>query len=82
MYSETLGKLHFWLFVIGFHLTFDFMHVPGITRHAAKDLHLRGRPRLGHLESHRDDRGGLSGGGTLVFVANLVRSYFRGSACR
>jgi cytochrome c oxidase subunit 1 len=30
MYSETLGKLHFWLFVIGFHLTFDFMQIPGI----------------------------------------------------
>src|SRR6202166_1989351 len=28
--SETLGKLHFWLFFIGFHLTFDFMHIPGI----------------------------------------------------
>src|SRR5260370_138518 len=25
IYSETLGKLHFWLFIIGFHLTFDFM---------------------------------------------------------
>ena len=30
MMSETLGKWHFWLFVAGFHLTFDFMHVPGI----------------------------------------------------
>jgi cytochrome c oxidase subunit 1 len=30
MYSEALGKLHFWLFLIGFHLTFDFMHVPGL----------------------------------------------------
>ena len=30
MLSETLGKLHFWLFVIGFHLTFDFMHIPGL----------------------------------------------------
>src|ERR1700737_62196 len=30
MYNETLGKLHFWLFVIGFHLTFDFMHIPGL----------------------------------------------------
>src|SRR6202171_3669253 len=30
MYNETLGKLHFWLFFIGFHLTFDFMHIPGI----------------------------------------------------
>jgi cytochrome c oxidase subunit I len=30
MYNEKLGKLQFWLFVIGFHLTFDFMHIPGI----------------------------------------------------
>jgi cytochrome c oxidase subunit 1 len=30
MFSETLAKWHFWLFVIGFHLTFDFMHIPGI----------------------------------------------------
>src|SRR6204780_3561166 len=30
MLSESLGKWHFWLFLIGFHLTFAFMHVPGI----------------------------------------------------
>ena len=30
MLDETLGKWHFWLFVIGFHLTFDFMHIPGL----------------------------------------------------
>ena len=30
MLSERLGKWHFWLFVIGFHLTFDFMHIPGL----------------------------------------------------
>src|SRR5881409_3000919 len=30
MLSERLGKLHFWLFVIGFHLTFDVMHIPGL----------------------------------------------------
>src|SRR5208337_2191392 len=30
MLSESLGKLHFWLFLIGFHLTFDLMHIPGI----------------------------------------------------
>ncbi|HEX3662882.1 MAG TPA: cbb3-type cytochrome c oxidase subunit I, partial [Acidobacteriaceae bacterium] len=29
MLSETLGKWHFWLFVIGFHLTFDTMHFVG-----------------------------------------------------
>lgn len=30
MLDEKLGKWHFWLFLIGFHLTFDFMHIPGI----------------------------------------------------
>ena len=30
MMSETLGKWHFWLFVLGFHMTFDFMHIPGL----------------------------------------------------
>ncbi|MBV8907165.1 MAG: cbb3-type cytochrome c oxidase subunit I, partial [Acidobacteriia bacterium] len=30
MLSERIGKLHFWLFLIGFHLTFDVMHIPGI----------------------------------------------------
>ena len=30
MLSEALGRWHFWLFVIGFHLTFDTMHIPGI----------------------------------------------------
>jgi len=29
MLDERLGKWHFWLFAIGFHLTFDFMHVTG-----------------------------------------------------
>ena len=30
MMDEKLGKWHFWLFLIGFHLTFDFLHIPGI----------------------------------------------------
>ncbi len=30
MLDEKLGKLHFWLFVVGFHLTFDTMHIPGL----------------------------------------------------
>jgi cytochrome c oxidase subunit 1 len=78
MYNETLGKLHFWLFIIGFHLTFDFMHVPG----------LLGMPR--RIYTYEAGRGweywNLIVGigaiiqtiGTLIFVYNLVHSYFRG----
>jgi cytochrome c oxidase subunit 1 len=78
MMSETLGKWHFWLFVIGFHLTFDFMHVPG----------LLGMPR--RIYTYEAGRGwdswnmivGIGGAiqaiATLCFVYNLVSSYFRG----
>jgi cytochrome c oxidase subunit 1 len=78
MYSETLAKVHFWLFVIGFHLTFDFMHVPG----------LLGMPR--RIYTYEPGRGWdtwnfvvtigvfFQAAGILAFVVNVVRSYFQG----
>jgi cytochrome c oxidase subunit 1 len=78
MYDEALGKWHFWLFVIGFHLTFDFMHVPGIL----------GMPR--RIYTYEPGRGWdiwnlivtigvvFQAAGILVFAANLIWSYFRG----
>jgi cytochrome c oxidase subunit 1 len=78
MYSEPLGRLHFWLFVVGFHLTFDCMHVPGIL----------GMPR--RIYTYEPGRGWdtwnllvtigvlFQALGTLVFVGNLAWSYFRG----
>jgi cytochrome c oxidase subunit 1 len=79
MYSETLGKLHFWLFLIGFHLTFDFMHIPG----------LLGMPR--RIYTYEPGRGWdvwnlivtigvfFQALGTVVFVVNLLWSYFKGA---
>jgi cytochrome c oxidase subunit 1 len=78
MYSETLARAHFWLFVIGFHLTFDFMHVPG----------LLGMPR--RIYTYEAERGWqiwnlivsigvvFQAAGVLVFALNLLRSYFKG----
>jgi len=78
MLSETLGKWHFWLFAIGFHLCFDLMHIPG----------LLGMPR--RIYTYEPGRGWdtlnfLIGVGAftqafavLIFVTNLVVSYFRG----
>ena len=80
MYSEALGKLHFWLFLIGFHLTFDFMHIPG----------LLGMPR--RIYTYEPGRGWdvwnlivtigvfFQAAGILVFAGNLIWSYFRGKA--
>jgi cytochrome c oxidase subunit 1 len=78
MLNETLGKWHFWLFLIGFHLTFDFMHVPGIL----------GMPR--RIYTYEAGRGWeiwnmiVSSGaifqaaGVLCFVYNMIWSYFKG----
>jgi cytochrome c oxidase subunit 1 len=78
MLSERLGKWHFWLMLIGFHLTFDFMHIPGVL----------GMPR--RVYTYEADRGWgawnmiatvgafIQAIATLVFVWNLIRSYRKG----
>ncbi len=78
MYSEALAQLHFWLFFIGFHLTFDFMHIPG----------LLGMPR--RIYTYEPGRGWdtwnlivtvgvfFQGLGVLFFVTNLLWSYAKG----
>jgi cytochrome c oxidase subunit I len=78
MLNEKLGKWHFWIFLIGFHLTFDLMHIPGIL----------GMPR--RIYTYEADRGWMiwnilisSGAvlqaiGTLLFVYNMVWSFFKG----
>ena len=78
MMNETLGKWHFWLFLIGFHLTFDFMHVPGVL----------GMPR--RIYTYEASRGWetwnliVSIGvvfqiaGILCWVGNSLWSYYRG----
>jgi cytochrome c oxidase subunit I len=78
IWNETLGKWHFWLFLIGFHLTFDFMHIPGVL----------GMPR--RIYTYEPGRGWelwnliISVGvifqiaGILFWVVNVVWSYFKG----
>jgi cytochrome c oxidase subunit 1 len=76
--NEKLGKWHFWLFLIGFHLTFDFMHITGVL----------GMPR--RIYTYEPGRGweGLNqiaslgtlfqAAAVLCFVCNLVWSYYQG----
>ena len=78
MYNEALARVHFWLFVLGFHLTFDFMHVPG----------LLGMPR--RIYTYEPGRGWdawnlivtvgvfFQIAGVLVFAINLIGSWLAG----
>jgi len=77
MYHETLAQWHFWLFVLGFHLTFDFMHIPG----------LLGMPR--RIYTYEPGRGWeiwnllvtigvfFQAAAILLFVGNLLWSMYR-----
>jgi cytochrome c oxidase subunit 1 len=78
MMSETLGKWHFWLFLIGFHLTFDTMHFVGF----------EGMPRW--IYTYPADRGWanlnllislgglIQGIAVLIFAYNLISSLLNG----
>ena len=76
--DERLGKWHFWLFTIGFHVTFDTMHFLG----------LLGMPRS--IYTYQPDRGWnllnlvvsigglIQGIAVLIFAYNFIVSYWRG----
>ena len=76
--DERLGKWHFWLFTIGFHITFDTMHFLG----------LLGMPRS--IYTYQPDRGWnllnlvvsiggmIQGVAVLIFAYNFIVSYWRG----
>src|SRR5215475_3976178 len=78
MLDRRLGVWHFWLFMIGFHLTFDPQHFLGFL----------GMPR--RVSTYDVGRGwevynlissagvALQAAGIVCFVVNLVRSYLKG----
>jgi cytochrome c oxidase subunit I len=79
MLDERLGKLHFWLFFIGFNTTFLVQH----------ELGLRGMPRRVYSYESKDGFTGLNeistlgsyilAVGVLVFIWNLWRSLRHGA---
>jgi cytochrome c oxidase subunit 1 len=80
MLSERLGKWHFWLFVIGFNLTFipqHFAGMLGMPRRVYTFLPERGL-EIWNLSSSIGVAFQLAGG--ACFVWNLIRSFRRGAA--
>jgi heme/copper-type cytochrome/quinol oxidase subunit 1 len=78
MLSERLGKLHFWLFLLGFHATFDVMHVPGILGMPRRIYTYEPRPGWEILNLIVTVGALIQGVAILVFVFNLIYSYFKG----
>src|SRR6201994_3261747 len=79
MLDERVGKWHFWLFLIGFHLCFDVMHIPGIL----------GMPRS--IYTYEADRGwttlnqivsvgaAIQGIAIAILLYNIIRSCLKGA---
>jgi len=78
MLNETFGKLHFWLFVIGFHLTFDLMHIPGLLGMPRRIYTYEPGPGWDTLTLLVTIGTFVQAIATLVFVGNLIFSYFKG----
>jgi cytochrome c oxidase subunit 1 len=78
MLNEPLGKLHFWLFFLGFHLTFDVMHFAGILGMPRRIYTYEPRPGWETLNLIVTIGAFIQGVAILVFVANLIYSYFKG----
>jgi cytochrome c oxidase subunit 1 len=79
MLSEKLGKWHFWLFLIGFHVTFDTMHL-GILG-MPRSIYTYGADRgWGALNMVVSIGGMIQGIAVLIFAWNLIDSYFHGPA--
>ena len=78
MLNEPLGKLHFWLFFLGFHATFDVMHFAGILGMPRRIYTYEPRPGWQTLNLIITIGAFIQGVAIIVFVANLIYSYFKG----
>jgi len=78
MLSERLGKIHFWLFVLGFHMTFDLMHIPGLLGMPRRIYTYEPRPGWELWNFLVTVGAFIQAIAVLVFVWNLIFSYFKG----
>ncbi|HWH56939.1 MAG TPA: cytochrome c oxidase subunit I [Terriglobales bacterium] len=80
MMSERLSKWHFWLFLIGFHATFDPMHFVGLDGMVRRTFTYPMDRGWGHLNAVISIGAFIQAIATLVFVYNLLHSYFKGAS--
>jgi cytochrome c oxidase subunit I len=78
MLNETLGKWHFWLFLIGFHMTFDLMHFVGMEGMPRSIYTYEADRGWAHLNMIISIGGAIQAVAVLIFAYNLFWSYYRG----
>ena len=76
--NEGLGKLHFWLFMIGFNLTFGPMHFLGHRRHAAPNFHLPQEMGWDTWNLVATIGAYMLGLWVIVFITNVILTMMKG----
>jgi cytochrome c oxidase subunit I+III len=78
--SERAGKWHFWLFFVGFNLTFFPMHQLGLNGMPRRVYTYTADTGWSSLNQLATAGAALMAIGMLVFLGNLIRSWKQGSA--
>jgi cytochrome c oxidase subunit I len=76
--SESLGKWTFWLWVIGFNMTFIIQHVLGLYGMPRRVFTYPDIPGWGWMNMVSTIGVFFMGAGSLVMIWNLAQSFFRG----
>jgi cytochrome c oxidase subunit I len=79
MLSEPLGKLHFWLTVVGFNLAFFVQHLAGLAGMPRRVFTYPNLPYLAGLNLASTIGAFLLAGAVAVFLWNIVASVRRGA---
>jgi len=78
MMSESLGQWTFWLWVIGFNMTFIIQHVLGLYGMPRRIFTYPDIPGWGWMNMVSTIGVFFMGAGSLVMIWNLAQSFFRG----
>jgi heme/copper-type cytochrome/quinol oxidase subunit 1 len=79
MLSEKLGKLHFWLMIIGFNGTFFVMHLMGVAGMTRRVFTYPNRPPLPMLNYISTCFVFVLAAAVLIFIFNMIVSLRRGA---
>lgn len=80
MMSESLGQWTFWLWVIGFNMTFVIQHVLGLYGMPRRIFTYPDIPGWGWMNMVSTVGVFFMGAGSLVMIWNIAHSFFRGKA--
>ena len=75
--SEGLGKIHFWILMIGFHLTFLVQHWIGVLNGPRRYVNYLAEDGLGWMNQLSTVGAFILGASTLPFILNVVLTHMK-----